>query len=452
MPELSDLPGIERATILDRDQHSISRKNISPNALKVLRRLHDTGHSGFLVGGGVRDLLLGKHPKDFDIATDATPEELRKLFRNARIIGRRFKIVHIRFGREIIEVTTFRAQHESSQEVASGSSRKQIKGLDSAHTSDGMLVRDNVYGNIDDDALRRDFTVNALYYTTDGFKLLDFCTGLDDLKSRKIRMIGDPPTRYREDPVRMLRALRFAAKLGFEIDRATEAPIEELADLLQSISPARMFDEVLKLLSSGYGVATFSRLQQSRLGLYTIGPTLEALTHAPGPASNLVSLALRNTDARIAQGKSVTPYFLFAALLWPVVQLRLSQRAAAAGDQGPGLMSIASDVISEQQIYTAIPRRISYSCREIWELQFKLEQRTRRNVNGTINHPRFRAAYDFLLLREESGEDLGKIGQWWTEFQFGDTKLRDQLIEQLPRAKRRKRRRRKSKSAGNSGD
>lgn len=452
MPELSELPGIERATVLERDQHNISRKNISPNALKVLRRLRDTGHSGFLVGGGVRDLLLGTHPKDFDIATDATPEELRRLFRNARIIGRRFKIVHIRFGREIIEVTTFRAQHQASQQVASGSSRKQIKGLDSAHTSDGMLVRDNVYGDIDEDALRRDFTVNALYYTTDGFKLLDFSSGLADLKDRKIRIIGDPQTRYREDPVRMLRAIRFAAKLDFDIDRETAAPIEDLADLLQSISPARMFDEVLKLLSSGYGVATFSRLQHSRLGIHTIGPTLEALEHLEGPAAKLVNLALENTDERIARSKSVTPYFLFAALLWPLLQLRLRQEMSTTDSKGPGFLSIANAVIAEQQPLTAIPRRISYGCREIWELQSKLEYRTRRNVNSTFNHPRFRAAYDFLLLREQSGEDLGSAGQWWTDFQFGDTKLQDQLIEQLPRPKRRKRRRRKAKSTGKTGE
>ena len=445
-----DLPGIEHARILDRDQHSISRKNISPNALKVLRRLHDNNFSGFLVGGGVRDLLLGELPKDFDIATDATPEELKQLFRDSRIIGRRFKIVHIRFGREIIEVTTFRAHHQSSQQITSGSSRRQIKGLDSAHTSAGMLVRDNVYGQIDEDAIRRDFTVNALYYTTDGFKLLDFSSGLDDLDERTIRIIGDPETRYREDPVRMLRALRFAAKLGFEIEAQTAEPIDRLAILLQSISPARMFDEVLKLFSSGYGVATFSKIKSSPLGRYTIGPTLEALPKASAPAQELLELALENTDARIAQGKSVTAYFLFAALLWPALQLRLQQSASADQKSGPGLVAAANEVLAEQQVHTAIPRRISYASREIWELQWKLENRTRRTVNSTVNHPRFRAAYDFLLLREQAGEELGDSGRWWTDFQFGDTNQQEQLLSTLPRPKRRRRRRRKSKTSGNN--
>ncbi len=449
MSHLNDLPGIERASILDRDQHSISRKNISPNALKVLRRLHDNNFSGFLVGGGVRDLLLGKLPKDFDIATDATPEELKGLFRNSRIIGRRFKIVHIRFGREIIEVTTFRAHHQSSQQITSGSTRRQIRGLDSAHTSAGMLVRDNVYGQIDEDAIRRDFTVNALYYTTDGFKLLDFSTGLSDLDQRLIRIIGDPETRYREDPVRMLRALRFAAKLNFEIDKETAEPIEGLADLLQSISPARMFDEVLKLFSSGYGVATFDKIRRSPLGQYTIGPTIDALTDSNATACRLLELALENTDARIAEGKSVTAYFLFAALLWPALQLRLKQ-TKGKDDKGPGLVATANELLAEQQAFTAMPRRISYASREIWELQWKLENRSRRSVNTTFNHPRFRAAYDFLLLREQAGEDLAGSGAWWTDFQFGDTTQQKQLLNTLPKPKRRKRRRRKARASGNS--
>ena len=238
MPELAELPGIENARIIPREEHSISRKDISPNALNVLSRLAAAGFYGFLVGGGVRDLLLGEKPKDFDVATNATPEEVRQLFRNARIIGRRFRIVHVRFGREIIEVTTFRGAPEKQLTVDEKSTRRSLKHVDAAQNVDGLMVRDNVYGQIDEDARRRDFTINALYYTTDGFKLLDFCDALSDLKAHQIRMIGDPQERYREDPVRMLRALRFSAKLGFEISDETTAPVEALSDLLSGISSA----------------------------------------------------------------------------------------------------------------------------------------------------------------------------------------------------------------------
>ena len=245
MPELAELPGIENARIIPREEHSISRKDISPHALNVLSRLAAAGFYGFLVGGGVRDLLLGEKPKDFDVATNATPEEVRQLFRNARIIGRRFRIVHVRFGREIIEVTTFRGAPEKQLTVDEKSTRRSLKHVDAAQNEDGLMVRDNVYGQIDEDARRRDFTINALYYTTDGFKLLDFCDALSDLKAHQIRMIGDPQERYREDPVRMLRALRFSAKLGFEISDETTAPVEALSDLLSGISSARLFDELI---------------------------------------------------------------------------------------------------------------------------------------------------------------------------------------------------------------
>ena len=404
------------------------------------------------MGGGVRDLLLENQPKDFDIATDATPEELRKLFRNARIIGRRFKIVHIRFGREIIEATTFRAPHDAENEIADHVPRRQIKEMDSAHSSDGMILRDNVYGNINEDALRRDFTINALYYTTNGFRVLDFSTGLDDLEAKQIRIIGDPETRYREDPVRMLRAVRFAAKLDFEIEKSTAEPIEPLAELLQSISPARLFDETLKLFSAGHATKTFQLLRNSSLGNYIIAPTLESLSHADEAACRLVDLALENTDKRIAEGKSVTPYFLFAALLWPVFRLGLEREATRQPGQRPNYLLIANDAIAEQLDYTAIPKRISYASREIWELQLKLERRNRRSVTGLLAHPRFRAAYDFLLLREDSGEDLGGCGQWWTDFQFGDTNQQDALLNTLPNPKKRRKRRRKSSGNSVSGN
>jgi poly(A) polymerase len=447
MADLESLPGLENATIVPRDEHNISRKDISPNALKVLGRLNSADYYAFLVGGGVRDLLLGNQPKDFDIATDATPEEVRTLFRNSRIIGRRFKIVHIRFGREIIEVTTFRAHHEVENEIERGTPRKQIRDLDSAHSSEGMILRDNVYGDIDEDALRRDFTINALYYTTDGFRLLDFSTGVEDLRNRQLRMIGDPSTRYKEDPVRMLRALRFSAKLGFTLEKSTAEPIDKLAHLLASISPARLFDETLKLFTTGYAAETFRLLENSPLGDYVIGPTLDALETCDDPAANLIDLALENTDRRLEEGKSVTPYFLFAALLWPV--LRVIEKQLMDRDEfDPG--KAANQAIAEQLELIAIPKRITYASKEIWELQERLQRPTQRNVHGTFNNPKFRAAYDFLLLREDSGEDLGECAQWWTDFQDGDTKKQAEMREALQGSGRRKRRRRRGPSKKSS--
>lgn len=454
MPELDNLPGIENATYVHRDEHCISRSDISPNALKVLYRLENAGFYGFLVGGGVRDLLLQLSPKDFDIATDASPEEIRQLFRNSRIIGRRFKIVHIRFGREIIEVTTFRAPHDADNEIADHVPRRQIRGMDSAHSQEGMILRDNVYGQVDEDALRRDFTVNALYYTTNGFVVLDFSNGLADLDQRLIRIIGDAPTRYREDPVRMLRAIRFAAKLNFDIEKSTAEPFIKLGKLLLSVSSARMFDETVKMFSTGYAARAFELLQSSGLGEYIIGPTIEAIQECQESARKLLQLALENTDKRIAEDKSVTPYFLFAALLWPMLSLRLEeeQRNSGPGNQRLGFLAIANEVIGEQLEYTAIPKRISYASREIWEMQWKLENKNRKSVKSTFAHPRFRAAYDFLLLRAAAGEKVEESAQWWTDFQFGDTNQQEDLMESLPSPRRRNRRRKRNRSSHSKGN
>ncbi|MDB9969122.1 polynucleotide adenylyltransferase PcnB [Gammaproteobacteria bacterium] len=446
----SDLVGIENATVLERDNHPISRKQISPNAVKVLYKLAEAGYHGFLVGGGVRDLLLGKSPKDFDIATDASPEQLKSLFRNARIIGRRFKIIHLRFGREIIEVTTFRAPHDSENKIDDDAPRRRIQNQASAHSTAGMILRDNVYGNIDEDALRRDFTINALYYTIDKFRILDFSTGLDDLESKQIRMIGDPAERYKEDPVRMLRAIRFAAKLGFTIEEKTEKPINESAHLLESISTARLFDETIKLMTGGDAEKTFGLLRRYRPGVYLFAPTFRALDKLSGPPCKLVELALRNTDERLAEGKSVTPAFLFAALLWPVLQLRLRAQKSDEGNQHQLFQQAAQEVLMEQIQYTAVPKRFTIAAKEIWELQSRLMRDNKRSIEGSFSHPRFRAAYDFLLLREEAGEDLGGRGKWWTQFQLGDT---SQIIQRTspgpdPAKKRRGRRRPKSKTEG----
>lgn len=430
--------------VVSREDHNISRRDISPNALKVLYRLNDAGYQAFLVGGGVRDLLLRGHPKDFDISTDATPEQVREVFRNSRVVGRRFKIAHVRFGQEIIEVTTFRAHHEIETEVEEGESRKHIRDLDSAHSSTGMILRDNVYGSINEDALRRDFTVNALYYTTNGFWLLDFVDGLRDIEQRLIRMIGDPETRYREDPVRILRAIRLAAKLDFNIHKDTEAPIAKLATLLESISPARLFDETVKLFTNGQSEATFDLLRRYRVADYLFKPTLACLKDPHNSDNKLIRLALQNTDKRLAEGKSVTPAFLYAALLWPPMMAQLREQFGERQAPIAAMQEAATDVIMEQLRYTAIPKRFTAVIREIWELQWRLQPGSRRQIESAISHPRFRAAYDFLLLREAAGEPTNGAGAWWTEFQLTDHAGQDAMIEGLqavksaPRKRRRK--------------
>jgi len=449
--ELAQLD-LTKATIIPREEHNISRRDISPGALKVLYKLNDSGYQAFLVGGGVRDLLLGGHPKDFDISTDATPEQVKDLFRSARVVGRRFKIAHVRFGREIIEVTTFRAHHEIETEVDEGESRRHIRDLDSAHSSSGMILRDNVYGSINEDALRRDFTVNALYYTTNGFHLLDFVNGLSDIEQRLIRMIGDPDKRYREDPVRILRAIRLAAKLNFRIEPATEAPLHKLAHLLESIAPARLFDESVKLFTNGEAQATFALLRKYGVADYLFKPVLGFLDDPDSVDSKLIEFALHNTDQRLAEGKSVTPAFLYAALLWPELRHALLDEAGNRPPPMPLIQQEASEVISRQLRYTAIPKRLTAIMREIWELQWRLTPRSARQIESVVAHPRFRAAYDFVLLREAAGEDLGGIGDWWTRFQLGDRSEQERMIAELQPVRSPRKGRRKPRSSKDAVD
>lgn len=404
--------------VLPRDEHPISRRMLSENALKVLYRLDQAGFEAYLVGGCVRDSLLGSIPKDFDVATSATPEQVRQLFRNARVIGRRFRIVHVRFGREIIEVTTFRGtpgeDHDNSL----------------AHQSDdGLLLRDNVWGSVDEDAIRRDFTVNALYYSISDFSIHDWTGGLEDLEARRLRLIGDPEVRYREDPVRMLRAVRFAAKLDFSIDAATGDPIHELAPLLLQIPPARLFEEVLKLFLGGHAVTTWRQLQHYGLFAMLFPGAAESLAEFDW-AEPMIERALANTDDRIRADKPVTPAFLYAALLWPAVAA--SARSLEADmPPVPALQQATQQVVSRQLQHTAIPKRFSMPMREIWDLQARLPRRRGKRAFTTLQHPRFRAAYDFLLLRETAGELAPGLGEWWTRFQdLGDEAQRD-MIQQL---------------------
>ncbi|MBD3898436.1 polynucleotide adenylyltransferase PcnB [Halomonas sp. ML-15] len=432
--------------IIPRDQHPVSRRQFTEPALKVLYRLHNAGFEAYLVGGCIRDSLLGLAPKDFDVATDATPEQLRDLFRNSRIIGRRFRIVHVRFGREVIEVTTFRGRPGDDHATHL-----------SQQSEDGLLLRDNVWGNVEEDALRRDFTVNALYYNIADFSIHDWANGLRDIESRTLRLIGDPETRYREDPVRMLRAIRFAAKLDFAIAESTEAPIRELAPLLLQIPPARLFDEILKLMLAGHALATFRLLREYGLFAMLFPEADESVAALPW-AEALIERALANTDARIQEGRPVTPAFLFAALLWPGVTQRMARLADDGMPPIPALQAASQQAISRQLQHISIPKRFSMPMRDIWDLQQRLPKRRGKRAFQTREHPRFRAAYDFLLLREEAGELEPGLGAWWTAFQEADEHEQRRLLGKIdadpagtpgPRKRRpRKRRRRASSPSG----
>ncbi len=368
----------------------------------MLYRLKKSGYQAHLVGGGVRDLLLGREPKDFDVATDATPEQIKAAFGNARIIGRRFRLVHVRFGREVIEVATFRSM-QFQQEKQSDA---------------GMILRDNEFGSIEEDAMRRDFTVNALYYNIADFSVVDYSNGMQDLESGLLRLLGDPETRYREDPVRMLRAARFAAKLGFNIEASTEEPITRLAHLLGDVPSARLYEEVLKLFVSGYAVSAFEKLRHYNLFAQLFPQTEEALAHEEHEFPLvLVRKGLENTDKRLAQDKPVTPAFLFAVLLWEPLR-RIARDLEAEGLPFYQALQQAGNVVVEQQVrQVAIPRRFSTPMREIWTLQSRFLGTKGRRPHRLLVHPRFRAAYDFLLLRAESGEADPELAAWWTSFQ-----------------------------------
>jgi poly(A) polymerase len=433
-------PADPEPLIVPRAEHSVSRSNISPNALKVLYRLRDAGHAAYLVGGGVRDLLLGHEPKDFDVATDATPEEVRQVFRNCRLIGRRFRLAHVFFGPEIIEVATFRGSAVPAGQDGTDD--------DTLRTENGMILRDNVYGSIAEDAMRRDFTVNALYYNIADFSLVDYAGGLADIEAGRLRLIGDDvEARYREDPVRMLRAVRFACKLGFMIDPVCEAPLPELAALMAEVPAARLFEEVLKLFHAGYGLHAFEKLRHYGLFAQLFPATDACLARQEHEFPIVfVSRGLDNTDRRVLDGKSVVPPFLFAVLLWEPVRLRYEQLLDGGTPWADAMALASQEVASAQQRHVAIPKRFGMPMREIWSLQPRLERRQGRRPMTLLGHPRFRAAYDFLLLRAEAGEVDPELAEWWTRFQDANTADRAKMTG--AGKKRRPRRRRKPKPAG----
>ncbi len=418
--------------IYTRAEHGVSRQYISDAALKVLYRLNGAGFKGYLVGGAVRDILLEREPKDFDIATNAHPEEIRDLFRNSRLIGRRFRLAHVRFGREIIEVATFRAGHEGDSDGAS-------------IADGGRILRDNVYGELDDDVWRRDFTANALYYDISDFSIVDYVGGLEDIMQGKLRLIGDPEQRYREDPVRMLRAIRFAGKLGFSIDRPTRQSFERYGSLLNDIAPARLFDEALKMFHSGSGLQTFKLLEE--YGLFGHLFPLAAESFANDPISHqLVTESMRSTDDRLTQDKSVNPAFIFAAILWGALQARRDSLVDEGMAPGDAFNVAADEVIVEQVARLAIPRRFTTIVRDMWFFQHRLIKPTRKRAAKLLEHARFRASYDFLLLRERAGEQLDGIGDWWTRLQEEDEQGQEQLFAELhepARGRRRSRPKRK---------
>ena len=418
----------DKLTVIPRNQHRISRKSISDSALKVLYRLSKSGHRACLVGGGVRDLLLDIQPKDFDVATDATPEEIRALFKNSRIIGRRFRLVHIRFGRDIIEVATFRGHAEDSHKTE----------LD----THGRILRDNTFGDIEEDAIRRDFTVNALYYDIHDYAVLDYAGGLQDIEDRLLRMIGDAGTRYQEDPVRMLRAVRFAAKLDFEIEAAAASAIHQHGHLLAAIPPARMFDEMIKLFHSGSAVRVFELLREFNLLKYLVPALAEWLQHEPSEMMlDFVDQALVNTDSRVNSGQSLSPGFIFAALLWPVVQQEANRIQPDRQKMIGALAQVGETVMKRQVRHISIPRRFSQMARDIWSSQPRFHRTQGKQPLRLLAYPVFRAAYDFMCIQAMVGLFPHKLSHWWTDFQLKNKVEPDEERKRPQRSRRRRPRR-----------
>tara|TARA_Y100001956_G_scaffold25490_1_gene25290 strand:- start:437 stop:1795 length:1359 start_codon:yes stop_codon:yes gene_type:complete len=437
-PELS-------LNIITRQEHNVSRKKISDNALKVLYRLHGAGFDAYLVGGGVRDLLLGQQPKDFDIATNATPEQIRQLFKNCRLIGRRFRLAHIMFGRDIIEVATFRGHHQEPSKNVSQQSKE------------GMLLRDNVYGTIDEDAERRDFTINSMYYSISDYSIHDYAGGIEDLEDKLVRLIGDPETRYREDPVRMLRAIRFAVKLDFDIEEDTAAPIEEMAVLLQDIPPARLYEESLKMLQSGHGLETYHLMREYNLFQQLFPTIAEFFTDEyDSPTEQMLDLVLDSTDQRIEEGKRINPAFMFAAMLWYPLQAKAEQlmekRNLAYYD---AIMEASNYILDDQVRSIAIPRRHTATIREIWQLQLRMPRRNGKRAFRLMELNKFRAGFDFLEMRGEVEQgETQQLAKWWETFQNAGRNMRQAMVADLdstgddkPRQRRRKTYRKKKSKA-----
>jgi poly(A) polymerase len=421
--------------IISRQEHKIQPRHVSPNACKVVERLQSAGFEAYIVGGSVRDLLLGQEPKDFDVSTSATPDEVKRLFSNARLIGRRFRLAHVRFGREIIEVATFRGGGDEDSEH-----REVEEG--------GRVLRDNVFGSEEEDAVRRDFTINAMMYDPTTETIRDYVGGYEDVLDKRLRLIGDPVARYREDPVRLLRAVRFQIKLGLSIEPQTAGPMVSMAPLLADIPPARLFDEILKLFLSGYAWPTYQALVRQALW----DQLFPGLIEDPSNPPPLVEQTLKNTDHRVGEGLPVTPGFLFASFLWPRVKARAE--ALTSGGMPPidALAEAGEEAIVAQARTVAIHRRFSSMSKEIWCMQPRFEKRRGKRALRLINERRFRAAYDFLLLRVLEEPELAELAEWWTDAQKVDGENLEQMVRSVDDGgagggRRRRRRPRKRKPA-----
>jgi len=416
-------PGL---VVIPRSDHNVSRANISSNALKVLYRLRSAGFDAFIVGGGVRDLLLERHPKDFDVVTNADPDQIQELFRNCRLIGRRFRLAHVRFGRDVIEVATFRAAGAEPDDN------------ERAHSDSGRILRDNVYGTIEEDVWRRDFTVNALYYNIADFSLWDYVGGLADVRARTLRLIGNPETRYREDPVRMLRAMRFAAKLDFELAPDAAAPIASVGRLLKDVPPARLFDELMKLFHAGHAVRSFELLLQYDLFRYLFQDTNVLLeTEQRAKLVEFIRTGLAATDARIRADKPVTPMFLYAVFLWFPIRALAEQLQKEGWSESHAVVEASNRIVAAQQ--TSFPRRFSSPMKELLAMQWRFDERHGVRAARLLQHKRFRAAYDFLLLRARCGEAPQELVDWWTEIQRMAPAEQQKLIGNKGRQGRRRR-------------
>lgn len=425
------LPTAHAPAVIAAANHGIRREHISSGSRRVCKTLQENGFKAYVVGGAVRDLLIGSQPKDYDVATNATPEEVRRCFRRSRIIGRRFQIVHVHQGQEIIEVTTFRGD----------------LGNNAKTDMHGRVLHDNVFGSHAEDATRRDFTVNALYFDPATETIIDYHHGVADIKQKTLRVIGDPRQRYREDPVRMLRAVRLSAKLGLIIEPSAREPIRALADLLENVPAARLFDEMLKLLTSGHAVKCLLQLREEGLH-HGLLPLLDVIFEQP-LGERFVMLSLEKTDERIRLGKPISPGFLFATLLWHQVLLQWEKYRTEGQPSIPALHLAMDEILDSQAEKLAITRRIAGDIKEIWALQPRFENRSGKRAYSLLETPRFRAGYDFLLLRSEAGEINRELGDWWTAFQQADSEKRAEMLLPVEKPAGKRRRRRKPRAFPN---
>jgi poly(A) polymerase len=434
---------LNKPNIISVDDARINPSKISANALQVVERLQQKGYQAYLVGGCVRDLILDLKPKDFDVATDATPEQVKRVFsRNGRIIGRRFKIVHVRFGYDVIEVATFRASPDD---------RERVGNHEMSESEEGRLLRDNIYGSIDEDVIRRDFTANSLYLDPVKLEVLDFLGGVDDISAKKLVSIGDATTRFREDPVRMLRVVRFAAKLGFDMESEALSIIENEGKLLSHVSPARLFEEVLKLFHGGAAHRTYEKLREYGLFKYLF-PFTDQM--AVLDVEGMPELALKNTDIRVLAGKPVIPAFLFACMLWDPVKADAHVLMDDGAKEKEAWRVAMNDALRDQNQYVAVPRRLAEIIMDIWTIHFKLVHRSPKTIHSILENRRFRAAYDFLLLRTRVHEVDEDISEWWTRIQEVDTQEKNDMIERLSerRSKRVQQEQNSNEPNGNSLD